>query len=93
MADQQLWEYKTLVLGPSKMGFSRPIWEPTLGVVRAEDGSERKDWTRRLVYFDQALEELGEKGWELVQLVWHGQRGQGLSVVAVFKRPKVEDVS
>ena len=88
MEDVQKWEYKTLVLSPSKMGFSKPIWEPTLGVVKSEDGVERKDWTRRLIYFDQALEDLGEKGWELVQVLWRGQRGQALSVVALFKRLK-----
>ena len=88
MEDVQKWEYKTLVLSPSKMGFSKPIWEPTLGVVKSEDGVERKDWTRRLIYFDQALEDLGEKGWELVQVMWRGQRGQALSVVALFKRLK-----
>jgi hypothetical protein len=91
MAESQGWEYKTLVLGPTKMGFSRPIWEPTLGVVKAEDGSERRDWTKRMVYFDQALEDLGEKGWELVQIVWRGQRGQGLSAVAIFKRQRTEE--
>ena len=90
MADDQRWEYKTLVLGPTKMVFSRPIWEPTLGVVKSEDGVERKEWTRRLVFFDQALADLGEQGWELVQVVWRGHRGEGLSAVALFKRPKIE---
>ncbi len=89
MEDPQKWEYKTLVLGPTKMGFSQPIWEPTLGVVKSEDGSERRDWTRRMVYLDSALEDLGEQGWELVQLVWRGHRGEGLAAVAIFKRPKM----
>jgi hypothetical protein len=88
MDELQKWEYKTLVMGPTKMGFSRPIWEPTLGVVKAEDGSERRDWTKRMVLFDQALEDLGEKGWELIQVLWRGQSGQGLAAVAIFKRLK-----
>ncbi len=91
MDDDRKWEYKTLVLGPTKMGFSRPIWDPTLGVVKSEDGVERREWSRRLVYFDQALADLGEQGWELLQVIWRGRRGEGLSAVAIFKRPKAEE--
>ena len=90
MDNAQKWEYKTLVFGPTKMGFSRPIWQPTLGVVQAEDGVERKEWARKLVYFDQALDDLGEQGWELVQIVWRGRRGEGLTAVAIFKRRKMD---
>lgn len=81
----QKWEYKTLVLSPYHVTLGFKIWGPTLGAVKFEDGNQREAWDTTEGYweFDNALLELGNMGWELVEIV---ERRKDNYQVAVFKR-------
>jgi hypothetical protein len=85
MADRPNWEYKTLVFAPYHVTLGFKIWGPTLGAVKFEDGDQREEWDKEGGYwgFDKALKDLGQEGWELVEIV---ERRKDNYQVAIFKR-------
>lgn len=85
MPESQKWEYKTLVLSPYHVTLGFKIWGPTLGAVKFVDGEQRDDWDKTEGYweFDKALKQLGDEGWELVEIV---ERRKDNYQVAIFKR-------
>lgn len=89
MPERQKWEYKTLVLSPYHVTLGFKIWGPTLGAVKFVDGEQREDWDKTDGYweFDKAIQQLGDEGWELVEIV---ERRKDNYQVAIFKRPVVK---
>lgn len=85
MPEYPQWEYKTLVFSPYHVTLGFKIWGPTLGAVKFEDGNQREDWDSQNGYwdFDKALKDLGQEGWELVEIA---ERRKDNYQVAVFKR-------
>lgn len=58
-----IWEYKFLT--------GAFPWESHgIPIVKFIDGKEMPDWRVNKVYMLQALNQLGQEGWELAEVIW-----------------------
>jgi hypothetical protein len=79
----QKWEHMILT-----------VVDPTAedgGYVSQRNGKELPNWRERKWRLPQALQELGDEGWELVSVMWRnwGREANYLaSTLAFLKRPK-----
>lgn len=77
------WEYKILTAAYPNVAHG-------IHVVKYVDGQEIPNWKQRNWGVNQALNELGQDGWELVEIVWR-QYGDVATAVAdplyFLKRP------
>jgi len=79
----QKWEYKFLT-------GAYPTVDHGIHTVKYVDGHELPDWKKRSWWMDNALNELGKEGWELVSVTWRqwGETMSGVSdTVYILKRP------
>jgi hypothetical protein len=67
------WQYKFLTV-------AYPESPEGIGVVKYIDGQEIPDWKKKSWRTTVALNELGKKGWELVDIIW--RCGSGSTVTA-----------
>ena len=75
------WEYQILTA-------AFPTREHGIGVVKFVDGQEIPKWKQRNWGINQALYDLGQDGWELVEIVWRPYGTMDLAdPVYYLKRP------
>jgi len=77
----QKWEYKFLTV-------AHPNSYTGIGVVKFVDGEEIENWGNRDWKATQALDELGQDGWELVDTIWRVDPITSMDSVYILKRPK-----
>lgn len=78
------WEYKILTC-------AYPTSAHGIHVVKFIDGQEIQDWKRRNYWVTQALNDFGNEGWELIDVIWRqwGETPSGVSDPVYFlKRPR-----
>ena len=76
----QKWEYKFLTIAYSD-AFNG------VGLVKYVNGEELPGWKKRKWKADQALNELGKDGWELVDTIWRIDTNILWDSVYILKRP------
>lgn len=78
----QKWEYKILTA-------AYPCVDHGIHVVKYIDGQEIPNWKQHSWWMTQALNELGDEGWELIEVIWRqwGESTNGVSdPVYILKR-------
>lgn len=79
----QKWEYKILTA-------AYPCEADGIHMVKYIDGQEIPNWKQRRWWITKALNELGQEGWELIEVIWRqwGETPAGVSdPVYILKRP------
>lgn len=83
----QRWEYKILTA-------AYPTVPHGVHIVKYINGQEIPNWKQRKWWINKALNELGQEGWELVEVIWRqwGESMAGVSdTVYILKRALDED--
>ena len=81
----QKWEYLHLTIAYADSSYG-------VGTVKYIDGREIQNW-KQTGYLPNFLNELGEQGWELVEVIWrmkgssHGSTN--IDPIYILKRPKL----
>lgn len=80
----QKWEYMILVAHSEYYDFG-------VGIVSKLNNKEIKDWSKKKWEIGAALTQLGEEGWELVNVSWLNatETNRVIEMVYYFKRPKI----